>query len=84
MPASPKLTRHQQIVAEAEDFAEDCYWGGIDPSRPQVARTIEAALGRALDSTEARVAWCAYREQFADLETGRAVPRRHGGANHAR
>lgn len=71
-----RLTRHKQIVAAAEDLADDCYWERIDPSQQQVARTVEATVGTSLDTHEARVAWGAYRERFADVEAGRAVPRK--------
>lgn len=71
MSGAVRLTRHQRIVAAAEDIAWDCHVDRIDPTEHQVVTTVAGKVGDPpLNQHERAVAWQAYREKFADIEMG--------------
>ena len=73
MQAKLTRARHERLVQVAECIALQVFAKDEDPCEQEVARRVGLMVGRELDQHNARVAWCAYREKYADYVTGHSI-----------
>lgn len=74
MQADLTRAQHERLVQAAESIALQAFRKDEDPWEAEVARRVGLMVGRELaDRHNMRVAWCAYREKYADYVTGRSM-----------